>query len=62
MPFQSRPKVPIQKLAPSKKFKRGAILARLLGRAALEYMLPIFEHLQSKCYFMRAAARNAEKC
>jgi len=25
-------------------------------------MLPLFEHLQSKCYFMRAAARNAEKC
>ena len=24
-------------------------------------MLPLFEHLQSKCYFMRATARNAEK-
>ena len=24
-------------------------------------MLPLFEHLQSKCYFMRAVARNAEK-
>ena len=22
-------------------------------------MLPLFEHLQSKCYFMCAAARNA---
>ena len=26
------------------------------------YMLPLFEHLQSKCYFMRAAARNTENC
>ena len=48
-PFQSRPKVPIQKLSPSRSSKKGDTCS------------PFFEHLQSKCYFMRAAARNAEK-
>ena len=48
-PFQSRPKVPIQKLSPSRSSK-------------MVIHAPLFEHLQSKCYFMRAAARNTENC
>ena len=68
-PFQSRPKVPIQKLSPSRSVKTGAILARLLGRAARIHApgllsLNIFKdrglratNLRSKFYFMRAAAR-----
>ena len=43
-PFQSRPKVPIQKLSPSRSQKS-------------QVHAPTFLHLQSKCYFTRAAAR-----
>ena len=57
-PFQSRPKVPIQKLSPSRSIKNCAILARFLDRAALIHA-PVFYGLQAALFNARYRAIKA---
>ena len=60
-PFQSRSKVPIQKLFPSRSVKTCAILARFLGRAALIHApgLLSLNILRIEAYGLRICEANS---